>query len=84
MRTTSGALACVLALVVVANAQTSFYIQSIQQNPDSSVTITWPAVPTWTYQVMFANALDGIWQNFPDGQLTAGTNSLTLCYVIFT
>jgi hypothetical protein len=79
-RTAWGVLACVLVFAIAASAQSNFSIQNIQQNPDCSITITWPAVPFHSYQVMFANDPGGAWQNFPDGQLTAGTNALTLSY----
>lgn len=75
-----GVLTCVLAFAIAANAQSNFCIQSIQQNPDRSITITWPVEPFRNYRVMFANDPGGSWQTFSDGQLTAGTNSPTLCY----
>jgi hypothetical protein len=73
-------LFCFLALTVLANGQTNFYIQSIQENADGAITVTWPAVPTWTYHVMYADSPGGAWQDLSDGQLTAGTNVWTLCY----
>jgi len=80
MRVARAVLICVFAFAGLVNAQTSFSIQNIQANADGSITITWPVVPTWTYHVMSADALDGSWQDFPDGQLTAGTNDAALCY----
>jgi hypothetical protein len=73
-------LFCFLALTVLANGQTNFYIQSIQENADGAITVTWPAVPTWTYHVMYADSPGGAWQDLSDDQLTAGTNVWTLCY----
>lgn len=75
------ALICLFPLSGLANAQTNFSIQSIQVNPDRSITITWPVLTGTTYQVMFADVLSGPWQDFPDGELTAGTNDLTLSYI---
>ncbi|HUK83292.1 MAG TPA: VWA domain-containing protein [Verrucomicrobiae bacterium] len=80
MRTTWVSLIGLVALASVTSAQSNFFIQDIQTNADGSVTISWPARRAWTYHVMFADSLDGSWQEFPDGQLTAGTNDLTLCY----
>jgi hypothetical protein len=80
MRVARIALVCLLAFSGLGKVQADFYIQGIQANADDSITITWPVVPTWTYHVMFADALDGSWQDFPDGQLTAGTNDWALCY----
>jgi hypothetical protein len=80
MRTACRALVCLLAFTVVANGQTNFYIQSIQENADGSVSITWPAIPTWSYHVMYADSPGGVWQDFSDGQFTAGANEWTLCY----
>ena len=69
-----------LAFASLAKAQTNFFIQNIQVNPDSSVTITWPVLPLIPYHVMFADSPDGVWQDFPDGKVTAGSNDLSLCY----
>jgi hypothetical protein len=80
MRATQAVFACFLTLSVIVNAQTDFCIQSIQRNPDETITLTWPALAGRTYHVMSADALDGLWQDIPDGQLTAGTNDFTLCY----
>jgi len=80
MRVARAVLICIFAFAGLVNAQTSLQIQSIQANPDGSITITWPVVPTWTYHVMYADVVDGSWQDFPDGQLTAGTNDSVLCY----
>lgn len=71
---------CFLMLSGLVNAQTDFCIQSIQRNPDETITLTWPALVGRTYHVMSADALDGLWQDIPDGQLTAGTNEVMLCY----
>ena len=54
----------------LANGQTNFCVQNIGANADGSITIVWPVTPTWTYHVMYANALDESWQDFPDGELT--------------
>jgi hypothetical protein len=80
MRVTMVVFVCFLTLSGLANAQTDFCIQSIQRNPDETITLTWPALAGRTYHVMSADAIDGLWQDIPDGQLTAGTNDLTLCY----
>jgi hypothetical protein len=80
MRATCNALICLLAFTGLANGQTNFYIQSIKENTDGAVTVTWPAIPTWTYHVMYADTPAGVWQDFSDGQLTAGTNVWALCY----
>ena len=69
-----------LAFASLAKAQTNFFIQDIHVNPDSSVTITWPAVPQIPYHVMFADSPTGMWQNFPDGTVTAGSNVSSLGY----
>jgi hypothetical protein len=63
-----------------AQTQTNFFIQNIQMNPDSSVTITWPALPQIPYHVMYADTPTGMWQNFSDGTLTAGSNVSSLGY----
>ncbi|MGD1020027.1 MAG: vWA domain-containing protein [Verrucomicrobiia bacterium] len=80
MRAACRALICLLAFAALANGQTNFYIQGIEENADGSISITWPAVPNWTYHVMYANSPSGPWQDFSDGQLAAGTNVWTLCY----
>jgi hypothetical protein len=67
-------------LAGLAKAQTNFFIQDIQVNPDSSVTITWPAVPQIPYHVMFADSPTGMWQDFTDGTVTAGSNVWSLGY----
>ncbi len=69
-----------LAFAALATTQTNFFIQDIQQNPGGSVTITWPAMPQWTYHVMSASSPTGTWQDFPNGQLTASTNTIRLGY----
>ena len=74
------ALICFFGYAVLAKAQTNFFIQDIHVNPDSSVTITWPAVPLIPYHVMFADSPTGMWQNFPDGTVTAGSNVSALGY----
>jgi hypothetical protein len=80
MRAARVVFVCFLTLSGLANAQTDFCIQSIQRNTDETITLTWPALAGRTYHVMSADAIDGLWQDIPDGQLTAGTNDLTLCY----
>ncbi len=80
MRAACRALICLLAIVGLANGQTSFYIQNIQESTDGVVTITWPAAPTCTYHVMYADSPGGPWQDFSDGQVTAGTNVWSLCH----
>ena len=80
MRVALVVFVCFLALSGLANAQTGFRIQSIQRNTNETITLTWPTLAGRTYHVMFADALDGLWQDIPDGQLTAGTNDSTLCY----
>jgi len=70
----------VLGFAGVAKAQTGFFIQDVHVNSDSSVTITWPAVPQITYHVMFADSPNGEWQDLPDGELMAGSNVWSLCY----
>src|ERR1035437_7229224 len=69
-----------LAFASLAKAQTNFFIQDIQVNPDSSVTITWPAVPHTSYHIMFADSPDGTWEDFTDGKVAAGSNVWSLCY----
>jgi hypothetical protein len=83
VRTTNTArlvLVCLLAFSVLRNVRAGFSIQNIQANPDGSITLTWPVTPTFTYHVKYADAPDGLWEEFFDGQLTAGTNDFTLCY----
>ena len=80
MRTARMALVGLLAFSGLPKARADFSIQNIQCNPDGSITLTWPVTPTVTYHVLRADALDGSWQEFPDGQLTAGTKDSTLCY----
>jgi hypothetical protein len=80
MRTARIVLVGLLAFSGLRNVQADFSIQNIQANPDGSITITWPVTPTFTYHVKYADAPDGSWQEFPDGQLTAATNDFTLCY----
>ena len=80
MRAIRFALIWVLGFARLAKAQTDFFIQDIHVNPDSSVTITWPAVPQIPYHVMFADSPTGMWQNFPDGTVTAGSNVSSLGY----
>ena len=79
-RTARIALVGLLAFSGLRNVRADFSIQNIQANPDGSITLTWPVTPTFTYHVKYADALDGSWQEFPDGQLTATTNDFTLCY----
>ncbi len=79
-RTAHIALACLLAFFSLRNARADFSIQNIQANPDGSITLTWPVTPTFTYHVMYADAPDSFWQEFPDGQLTAATNDFALRY----
>ena len=79
-RTPRIALACLLAFSGLRNLRADFSIQNIQVNPDGSVTLTWPVIPTTTYHVMYADAPDGSWQEFPDGQMLAATTDFTLCY----
>jgi hypothetical protein len=71
---------CLLAFASLAKAQTNFFIQDIHVNPDSSITITWPATPQIPYHVMVADSPTGMWQNLPDGKVTAGSNDLSLGY----
>ena len=73
-------LGCLLGCFHAASAQSNFQIQSLQRNSDGSVNITWPVMPNWRYHVYYADTPNGVWQPFPDGQITAGTNALTLCY----
>ena len=80
MRAIRVALVCILGFGSLAKAQTNFFIQDIHVNPDSSVTITWPAVPQIPYHVMFADSPNGVWQNFPDGTMMAGSNVSSLGY----
>jgi von Willebrand factor type A domain-containing protein len=68
------------ASLAKAQTQTDFFIQDIQVNPDSSVTIIWPTVPQMTYHVMYADSPTDTWQDFPDGKLSAGSNVWSLCY----
>ena len=79
-RTARIVLVGLLAFSGLRNVRADFSIQSIQANPDGSITITWPVTPTFTYHVMHTDALDGSWQEFPDGQITAATNDFKLCY----
>jgi hypothetical protein len=74
------ALIWFLGFASLAKAQTNFFIQDIHVNPDSSVTITWPAVPQIPYHVMFADSPTGMWQNFFGGTVTAGSNVFLLGY----
>ena len=71
---------CLLTFSGLANAQTNFFIQSIQRNTDGSVQITWPATPAQTYHVMYCDSITNGWQDFADGKLTAATNAVTACY----
>ncbi|HTS18336.1 MAG TPA: vWA domain-containing protein [Verrucomicrobiae bacterium] len=80
MRTVRLALLGLLVLASSASAQTNFFIQGIQQNPDGSVTIAWPAVPLWTYHVMSALSPTGTWQDLSNGQLTASLTTTNLAY----
>ena len=80
MRVIRVAVICFLGFTGVANAQTNFFIQDIHVNPDSSVTITWPAVPQIPYHVMFADSPTGMWQDFSDGTVAAGSNISSLAY----
>ena len=80
MRTSRAVLIFLLAFGSWAQAQTNFFIQGIQKNPGPSVTITWPVVPLWTYHVMYSGSPTGTYLDFPDGQLTAGSNAMTLQY----
>jgi hypothetical protein len=73
-------LICLLAFGGWAQAQTNYFIQGIQRNPNTSVTITWPVIPSWTYHVMYSGSPTGTWLDFPDGQLTAGSNAVALQY----
>ena len=66
-------------LSCIANAQTDFRIQSIQRNPDESITLTWPTLDGRSYHVMFADTPDGWWQDMPDGHLMRAPNGLA-CY----
>jgi len=75
--------ACAIAIIVscsVANAGSDFSIQSIQCDTNGQVTIVWPAVTNKTYHVQSVDSLTNLWQDFPDGQLTAGTNDSILSY----
>jgi hypothetical protein len=74
------ALVCILGFGSLAKAQTNFFIQDIHVNPDSSVTISWPAVPQISYHVMFADSPTGMWQNLLDGTVMAGSNVFSLGY----
>jgi hypothetical protein len=74
------ALIWFLSFASLAEAQTNFSIQDIHVNPDKSVAITWPAVPQISYHVMFAGTPTGVWEDLPDGRVTAGTNDWSLSY----
>ena len=78
MRAIRVALVCILGFGSLAKAQTNFFIQDIHVNPDSSVTITWPAVPQIPYHVMFADSPTGIWQDFLNGRVMADSNVWSL------
>lgn len=80
VRTSRAVLICLLAFCGWAQAQTNFFIQGIQRNPNTSVTINWPVTPSWTYHVMYSGSPTGTWLDFPDGQLTAGSNAVALQY----
>jgi hypothetical protein len=73
-------LICLFAFCGWAQAQTNFFIQGIQRNTNTSITITWPVVPSWTYHVMYSTSPTGTWLDFPDGGLTAGSNAVALQY----
>ena len=79
-RTARIVLVGLLAFSGLRNVRADFSIQNIQANSDGSITLTWPVTPTFTYHVLYADAPDGSWQEFLDGQLTAATNDFTLCY----
>ena len=78
MRVARVTLVCFLTSAVLANGQTNFRVQSIQQHSDGPVALTWPALAGRTYHVMSATTLDGWWMDSP--RLTAGTNDSMLCY----
>lgn len=80
MRTSRAVFICLLAFCGWAQAQTNCFIQGIQKNPNTSVTITWPVTPFWTYHVMYSGSPTGTWLDFPDGQLKAGSNTVALQY----
>lgn len=70
----------VMAFCSIAYAASDFSIQSIQCGTNSQITIAWPVVSNKTYYVQSTDSLTNLWQDFPDGQLTAGTNDSILSY----
>ncbi len=64
----------------MANAQTNFFIQSIQRNTNGTLQISWPATPSQTYHVMYCNNSTNDWEDFADGKITAATNAVTVSY----
>jgi hypothetical protein len=84
MRATQIALICLLVNSgLLAQAQTDFRIQTIQRNPDETITLTWPAMGGRTYHLLCADSPDGFW--WDRGWMWApGTNPLTMSYTDFS
>ncbi|HUJ09093.1 MAG TPA: hypothetical protein VL171_03640 [Verrucomicrobiae bacterium] len=57
-----------------------FIIQSVQPAGPGGFTITWPAIPGKTYDVMYCDSLDAAWTDLPGAQITAGSGQISLSY----